>query len=206
MTYDKNDLEDTKIKERMLQDSKKMKDGIDRIANIVESMRVVTHSKASNKEKINIYQTIQTALTIAQTRVKHISTIDLNDKTIFNKTIYFYGQKQKIEQVWIIIINNALDELEKIEDYDKRWLKIEVSTFEKDIIIRFKDSAGGIKNEAMKKLFEPFNSQKEKGGMGIGLSIAKNIIEENGGLIDAYNGEFGAIFEIRLKILKEDIV
>lgn len=213
MTYDINDLEDTKIKERMLQDSKKIKDGIDRIANIVESMREVTHSKASNKEKINIYQTIQTALTIAQNRAKHISKIylndtlfDLDDKTIFNKTFYFYGQKQKIEQVWIIIINNALDELEKIEDYDKRWLKIEVSTFEKDIIIRFKDSAGGIKNEAMKKLFEPFNSQKEKGGMGIGLSIAKNIIEENGGLIDAYNGEFGAIFEIRLKILKEDIV
>ena len=85
-------------------------------------MREVTHSKASNKEKINIYQTIQTALTIAQNRAKHISKIylndtlfDLDDKTIFNKTIYFYGQKQKIEQVWIIIINNALDELEKIE-------------------------------------------------------------------------------------------
>ena len=94
MTYDINDLEDTKIKERMLQDSKKMKDGIDRIANIVESMREVTHSKASNKEKINIYQTIQTALTIAQNRAKHISKIylndtlfDLDDKTIFNTSL-----------------------------------------------------------------------------------------------------------------------
>lgn len=211
MLYDIYDLENGAIKERMLHDSKKMQDGINRIANIVESMREVTHSKVSNKEKINLCQTISTSLTMAHNRAKHISKIYINDKLVdldsgfpINQDLNIFGQKQKLEQVWIIIINNALDELEKIADYDKRWLKLEINDDSDYINIKFKDSAGGISQEAMKKLFEPFNSQKEKGGMGIGLSIAKNIIEENGGEIDAYNGEYGAVFEVKLEKYKKE--
>ncbi|OCL99718.1 Sensor histidine kinase TmoS [Aliarcobacter thereius] len=212
MQYDINDLEESEIKQRMLLDSKKMKDGINRIANIVESMREVTHSKTANKEKINVCQTIVTSLTMAHNRAKHIGKIYLNNRLlnfdedlIIKDPLYIFGQKQKLEQVWIIIINNALDELEKIAEYENRWLKIEVTSTEDMINIKFKDNAGGIPKEAMKKLFEPFNSQKEKGGMGIGLSIAKNIIEENGGKIDGYNDSLGAVFEINLgKYKKED--
>ncbi|OCL83759.1 PAS domain-containing sensor histidine kinase [Arcobacter porcinus] len=211
MQYDLNDLEESESKQRMLLDSKKMKDGINRIANIVESMREVTHSKTANKEKINVCQTIVTSLTMAHNRAKHIGKIYLNNRLlnfdedlIIKNPIYIFGQKQKLEQVWIIIINNALDELEKIAEYENRWLKIEVTSTEDNINIKFKDNAGGIPKEAMKKLFEPFNSQKEKGGMGIGLSIAKNIIEENGGSIDGYNDEFGAIFEVNLEKYKEN--
>lgn len=211
MLYDIEDLEPSAIKDRMLQDSQKMKEGLNRIANIVESMREISHSKEGVKSNFNIYATILTALTMAHNRAKHISKIYLNgevfdinsvnsDKYIFMSNV----QKQRIEQIWIIIINNALDELIKIEDYDKRELKIDILEDKNSILVRFKDNAGGLSKDILKKLFEPFTSSKTQGGMGIGLSIAKKIVEEHNGSIKAYNEDNGALFEIRLK--KEDNV
>ena len=54
MHYDIESLDDSDIKNRMLQDSKKIKRGLNRIANIVESMREISHSNEGEK-KILMY-------------------------------------------------------------------------------------------------------------------------------------------------------
>ncbi|RBQ32443.1 PAS domain-containing sensor histidine kinase [Arcobacter sp. FW59] len=210
MQYDIEDLPNCPEKQRMLNDSKKIKDGINRIANIVESMREISHSNEETRGDFNLYSTLNTALTMAHNRAKHISKIYLNGDlfsidNINNDKFSFYSfiQKQRVEQIWIIIINNALDELIKIEDYEKRELKIDIFEEENFIVVKFKDNAEGLSQEIMKKLFEPFTSSKESGGMGIGLSIAKKIVEEHKGSINAYN-ENGAVFEVRLKKYKEE--
>ena len=213
MHYDIESLDDSDIKNRMLQDSKKIKEGLNRIANIVESMREISHSNEGEKRDFNVYATILTALTMAHNRAKHISKIYLNGEifdinNIDNNRFIFMSniQKQRIEQIWIIIINNALDELVKIEDYENRELKIDILEEKNNILVRFKDNAGGLSKEILKKLFEPFTSSKNQGGMGIGLSIAKKIVEEHNGSIKAYNEDNGALFEVRLRKIKEDKV
>lgn len=205
MQYDIEDLPASDIKDRMLVDSKKMKDGIGRIANIIESMREMSQSNSEKKGYYNIYATVITALTISYNKSKNISRVYLNDELFdlnnINKDKFEFCsnvQRQRIEQVWIVIINNALDELVKIEDYEKRELRIEIEEDGNEIVLKFKDNAKGLSKEMLKKLFEPFSSTKEHGGMGIGLSIAKKIIDEHDGEIKAYN-EIGAVFEVRLK-------
>lgn len=42
--------------------------------------------------------------------------------------------------------------------------------------------------------------------MGVGLNIAKKIVDEQSGVIKAYNEDNGAVFEIRLKKFEEDLV
>lgn len=113
-------------------------------------------------------------------------------------------QKQRIEQVWIIVINNALDELIKIDDYEKRVLNIFLFEEKDEIVVKFKDSAGGIKEDILEDIFEPFVSSKEHSGMGVGLNIAKKIVDEQDGNIKAYNEDNGAVFEIRLKACEEE--
>jgi len=105
-------------------------------------------------------------------------------------------QAQRVEQVWIIIINNALDQLQKIENYEDREIRINCFTKEKKVYILFHDNAGGINEDMMDRIFEPFVSDKPEGGMGVGLSIAKRIITEQNATINAYNDEKGATFEI----------
>ena len=206
MSYDISDLPDGDIKDRMLFDSEKMKEGINRIANIVESMREMAQSSKEVKEKTNIYSTLITSLTMVHNRSKQISRIYLNNEqfdinNIDKNQFSFFSkvQKQRIEQVWVIVINNALDELIKIENYENRILNILLYEEENEIIVKFKDNAGGIKQDIINDIFEPFVSSKEHGGMGVGLNIAKKIIEEQNGNILAYNQDAGAVFEIKLK-------
>lgn len=211
MSYDIMDLPKSEIQERMKFDSEKMKEGINRIANIVESMREMSQSSKEVKESINIYATLITSLTMAYNRSRQVAKIFLNDKLFdidsINKNEFVFCskvQKQRIEQVWIIVINNALDELVKIDDYEKRALNIILFEEENEIVIKFKDSAGGIKQEILEDIFEPFISSKEHSGMGVGLNIAKKIVDEQEGIIKAYNEDLGAVFEIRLKKCEEE--
>lgn len=206
MGYDIEDLPQSEIKTRMQEDSVRIKEGINRIANIVESMREISQSSNEAKEKVNIYSTIITALTMTYNRSKQISRIYLNHKLFdiddINKNELQFMcevQKQRVEQVWIVIINNALDELANCEEYEKRVLNIFIKEQNDEIAISFEDNAGGIKPEILKTLFEPFTSSKIHSGMGVGLNISKKIIEHQNGKIIAFNKNNGAVFEVRLK-------
>lgn len=206
MSYDILDLPQSDIKTRMLEDSEKINDGLNRIANIVESMREISQASNETKENINIYPTFITALTMAYNRSKQITRIYINGNIFkidnINKNEYEFIcniQKERLVQVWIIIINNALDELIKIQDYEKRALYINIEQKDKNIITTFKDNAGGISDDIIDNIFDPFISSKQHSGMGVGLNIAKKIIDQQNGELIAYNEDDGAVFQITLK-------
>lgn len=67
-----------------------------------------------------------------------------------------------------------------------------------ETVIVFEDEGGGIKEEYMNKIFDPFFSTKEN-GTGIGLSIVYRIIQEHGGSISVTNSERGAKFTLRFQ-------
>nr|MBP7742323.1 HAMP domain-containing histidine kinase [Aliarcobacter sp.] len=180
--------------------------GINRIANIVESMREMSQSSKEIKEKINIYSTLNTSLTMAYNRSKQVSKIYLNNElfnidSIDKNKFEFYAkvQKQRIEQVWIIIINNALDALINVDDYEKRVLNISIYEDADYLNVKFKDNAGGIKTDMIDSIFDAFVSSKEHSGMGVGLNIAKKILTEQDASITAYNEDYGAVFKIKFK-------
>lgn len=65
-------------------------------------------------------------------------------------------------------------------------------------VVRVADSGPGIRDEAMERLFHPFFTTKT-GGSGVGLAIAKKVVDGHGGLIDAENAPGGgAVFTVRL--------
>jgi PAS domain S-box-containing protein len=201
-------IKDDNLKNSMLGDCKSIEDGIERIANIINSMREISQKSSENKEYINIYETLISALTLTHNKAKHIVDIYINEQK-FNlqspkdaHTAIAYIQKQRVEQVWIIIINNALDELIKIKQYDDRKLHITLSSDTKHIYVKIKDNGGGISDKIMPILFEPFESSKESSGIGIGLNIAKQIIKEQKASIYAFNEDDGAVFEIKFKKAK----
>ncbi|MDU3457940.1 MAG: HAMP domain-containing sensor histidine kinase [Peptoniphilus harei] len=102
----------------------------------------------------------------------------------------------KVDYYWISealinIIKNALSL--------DRLTKIKISTNKNPIYteIIIEDDGGGIKEEYLKKIFERFYKSPDSKGFGIGLAMAKSIVEANNGAISVKNGKDGAIFKIK---------
>ena len=129
-----------------------------------------------------------------------------NIKVIKNlEDIHILGYENEFLQVIINIINNARDEFDK-NQVESKYIFIDIKK-EKDFVsITIKDNAGGIDNEIINKVFEPYFTTKFKSqGTGIGLYMTKEIIEKHmNGKIFVFNEEFeyednyfkGASFEI----------
>lgn len=202
-------LAHSEIKEGMLRDGIVIKEGLDRIENIIQTMREASQKSTEEYEVVNLYTTLISALILSHNRSKQVVKIILGETSFdmsISKDILSYPcklQKQRIEQVWIIILNNALDELIKIEDFDERSLRIEIGSMDEQAFVRFCDNAGGIDQDILPRIFEPFESTKVSvGSMGIGLNIAQQIVLQNGGQIQAYNHDKGAVFEVSFPLLE----
>jgi len=101
---------------------------------------------------------------------------------------------------WTIenLVKNAIDAMK-----GKGQLKIEVLPKEKFVHIRVSDSGKGIPKHLFKKIFEPGYTSKKR-GWGLGLSLAKRIIEDyHNGRIKVVSSEIdkGTTIQISLKQL-----
>ncbi len=198
-------LDESIMQKRYLEeDARVIADGVNRIANIVESMREMASQSKLKSEPTNIYASLITALIISYNKSKHVSKVLIQNTPFLlsmpKERFEFMAlaQKQRIEQVWIIIINNAIDALKHKEHYEDRLLEITIESEHQFIVVRFKDNGGGIDAKVLPKIFDPFESTKEEGGMGIGLNVAHRIVNDHHGEIRASNYEDGALFEVYL--------
>jgi PAS domain S-box-containing protein len=116
--------------------------------------------------------------------------------------IYFPGDPIRLAQVVANLLNNAAK-------YTERGGRILLSAevCQQEVVIRIKDSGVGISPEQLEHVFEVFTQvdtslTRSQGGLGIGLTLAKNIVEMHGGSIEAHsNGSGqGSEFIVRLPI------
>ncbi|MDA7817497.1 ATP-binding protein [Sulfurimonas sp.] len=115
------------------------------------------------------------------------------------------GYKNEFIQVLVNIINNSKDALKEKVD-GSRDISLSGKRDSNAIILTISDNGGGIPENIIDRIFEPYYTTKEEGqGTGIGLYMSKIIIEENmNGLIDVQNTDDGVVFTITFYIDKED--
>ena len=116
-----------------------------------------------------------------------------------------YGVENEFKQVLIIILNNSKDAIlqqkEKDDSLDGK-ININISCQNNYATIKICDNGGGIKPDLIDQIFDPYFSTKQNAnGTGIGLYIAKNIIESRmRGNIQAKNIKDGCCFSISVPI------
>lgn len=118
------------------------------------------------------------------TRLKNKKITIINNCT----DIEFETYEREMIQVFMNIINNSIDAFEN-KDYEK-FIFFETKKFENKIVIKIKDNAGGIDENILDKIFEPYFTTKEsKQGTGIGLYMCNEIVVKH------FNGEISVTNE-----------
>ena len=117
-----------------------------------------------------------------------------------------YGYPNTLAQALLNIINNAKDALLSTSKESMKYIKIVTKKQKGKIIIRIEDNGGGIPQEIIDKIFDPyFSTKNEKNGTGLGLYMSKTIIEKQmAGRIDVINTPNGALFTIYLQEFADD--
>jgi PAS domain S-box-containing protein len=106
----------------------------------------------------------------------------------------------KISQVFLNLYKNSLDEF-KSKQIEEPYIQTKCYKNSNYIIIEISDNAGGIPQNIINKIFDPYFSTKSKNGTGIGLYMSKIIIEQHlSGLIEVTNENNGACFKIMLPL------
>lgn len=110
-----------------------------------------------------------------------------------------FGYSNEYGQVLLNILSNSKDVLEERKVAEPR-IYINISREDDRSVVTITDNGGGISQEVIPKIFDPYFTTKEKSqGTGIGLYMSKIIIEQNmGGRLTAHNTENGAAFRIEI--------
>jgi signal transduction histidine kinase len=107
------------------------------------------------------------------------------------------GDRIEIQQV---LVNLALNALQAVADLpeERRAIVVSVEHATRRACVTVRDRGPGIAPEDMPRLFDAFFTTK-RGGMGLGLSIARTLVEAHGGRVWAENGTGeGAVFRVEL--------
>jgi PAS domain S-box-containing protein len=182
------DIELEFLKEDFMKLLHSMKVGTERIREIVLSLRNFSRLDEAEFKQADIHEGINSTLMILQNRFKgKHSDADI-------KIITEYGQLPKVEcypgqlnQVFMNILDNAIDVLESIPD--PKQIRIKTETVNSNWVrIRIANSGPEISETTRAKVFDPFFTTKPIGqGTGLGLSISYQIItDKHHGKIDCY--------------------
>jgi C4-dicarboxylate-specific signal transduction histidine kinase len=192
-------------KEYFFNTTKVIKDGVSRIGLIVETMKEYSNKGGDKVAETNLFETIITAFNMIHNRSKYITEIYINGEVLvpnmeISDSIIREINRTRMEQVWVIILNNALDELSSSpHQFSNRFINIDITENSSGrAVVSFKDNGGGISESIIEKIYQPFISGKSQSGMGLGLHIAKKILSDHDSEIVAYNRDGGAVFEITI--------
>jgi PAS domain S-box-containing protein len=174
---------------------------IERIVKITKDLSQFSRISKRDMIKKDVNQLIQhiDSLVIPRLRVEQVA-LETELQPDLPLTLM---EPDRIEQVVLNIINNAVDALEGRENKVIKIISALTRREGRDYLkLSISDNGRGIPRENIDKLFDPFFTTKEVGkGTGLGLHICYTVIQEHGGRIWAENNaEGGASFFIEIPI------
>lgn len=176
--------------------------GLDSVSNLVLSLKNYSRVDRPNEDVINLNQNLDDTLLIANSAIKQIVTIEKKYGDIPD----IECSPSQINQVIMNILMNAIQAIEEkkaISDKDYQGIiTLETGTEKEFVFLKMKDNGIGLKKGTKKQIFDPMFTTKEVGkGMGMGLSLSKQIIDNHQGtmMVESKENE-GCTFIIKLPI------
>ena len=185
-------------------------DDITMMRTEMENIQMVTRNflKFSNLDKPHFQAyDIKEIIDESLNKYQVYKTSELDIQVEIDKDVKpLWADPKQIEMVFHILLENALSATQ-----GKGLISISVSlaqyldrAFTEFLEIEVADTGPGIADNDKSRIFEPYYSSKAE-GTGMGLAIAKKIIEDHSGLIEVHSKpNFGAVFRFSLPVMPEE--
>ena len=163
---------------------------------IIDRHRTMLRSRQLDKKPIDLHAVIAESLALVghDMRARQIeATVNLS-----SNPCVISGDQVLLQQVLVNLVINAMDAMAETPPARRRvTISTEVRAADVDVSVR--DTGTGLPAHINGTLFTPFVTTKAH-GLGIGLTIARTIVDAHGGTIDAHNNpEGGATFTVTLR-------
>jgi PAS domain S-box-containing protein len=174
-----------------------------RVGSVIDRTRDLVKKAPLRMERVDINEAIDEVigLTRAEAAKNNISV-----RTQFAEGLPSVGADRiQLQQVILNLIVNAVQALSHVEVRRELFISTEMNG-PRGVLVSVRDSGAGINAEELERLFDPFYTTKP-GGMGMGLSICRSIVESHGGKIWATaQRPHGAAFHFTVPHFDDSIV
>ncbi|KQR69053.1 ATP-binding protein [Rhizobium sp. Leaf341] len=165
----------------------------DRIGSITDELKTFSRKGRAPAGPVSVRAMLESAVMLLKSRFA--GRLDALEIAWPEETLLVLGDRVRLEQVLINLLQNALEALSGRPD---ARVDVVIAVAGDDVALHVRDNGPGIPSAIMKALFTPFNTSKEQ-GLGLGLVISRDILADYGGTIAVESSDAGAHFIIHLK-------
>jgi PAS domain S-box-containing protein len=169
------------------------------IEDLLDISRIVAGQMRLELQPVNLAESIEAALEVVRpsANVKEIKLIE----TVESAATFIMGDASRLQQIFWNLLSNAI----KFTPLKGR-IEIVLRELETYAELSVRDTGHGIEPDFLPFIFDRFrqadgSSKRKFGGLGLGLSIVKNLVEMHGGTISVESTERGTAFTIMLPLL-----
>ena len=166
-----------------------------RATQIIDRHRTMLRSHQLDKKPIDLHAVVNESLALVahDLRARRIET----SVNLSSAPCTVSGDQVLLQQVLVNLVMNAMDAMAEISPA-RRQVAISTEVKAANVAVSVRDTGTGLPAHLDGTLFTPFITTKSH-GLGIGLTIARTIVERHGGAIEAHNNsEGGATFTVTL--------
>jgi signal transduction histidine kinase len=149
-----------------------------RAGEVIARIRALTKRSAAPKETVDLNQTIQDVLAIIGDEARRKSVVI---QTQFADDLSpVLGDRVQLQQVLLNLIMNGIEAMSSSNETVRQLIIATRNVDPDQVQVTVEDSGIGLDPNTMSRIFEPFYTTKS-GGMGMGLSISRSILQNHGG-------------------------
>ncbi len=167
---------------------------IGQIQRIVGALKSYSHlDQQATRLEADLHEGLETTLALMHHALRDI-VVERHYGNLPRVPIYV----DELNQVWTNLISNAQQAMQ-----GKGTLVIETATEGDQVVVRVIDDGPGVPEDALPRIFEAFFTTKPKGeGTGLGLGIARKIVDKHGGEMRCESRPGRTAFEVRIPVIE----
>ena len=167
----------------------------EKAAHVVDALRRYLKGTGESMERFDVTEQLETMLTLFQHNIKR----GIRVVRSFGEGVEVFGDRQKLNQVWMNLIRNALEAM-----LYKGTLSLSAERSAEQVVVAVQDDGPGIPAELGERVFQPYFTTKTQGeGLGIGLDLCRKIVESHRGTIGFESRPGNTVFTVTLPAPQE---